>query len=133
MKIIIVRSIIAGICLFFASRLHCQTVDSCINCNFMGLTRDQWKIKDAPFWHKIDSAAIANSGGLYIGDLPSMIGSMVAGSSTCEWIFIEHPSIDTSIIEKHYYVRNGNHKEAIDGCGIEHKPITIQLSKFKKQ
>lgn len=101
-----------------------QTIDSCINCNFMGLTTEQWEIKDAPFWRKIDSAAISRNGGLYLGDLPSQIGSTIMCHNVPQWMyceyFIYHPSIDSTIVEKHYFIKRVINKDTLHINGWKH-------------
>lgn len=79
--------------------------DSCVNCNFMGLNNKEWKEKDAPYWHRIDSAAIARNGGCFFGDLPSsMNGFTVCNNLWCK-TFIYHPSIDSQIVIAEYFIQ----------------------------
>lgn len=72
---------------------------------FGGLTGEQWKIKDKPYWDSIDRRAIKNNGGFYIGDLPSQTGNPCLLSRDSMIAFIYHPSIDSTIIERHYYLK----------------------------
>lgn len=86
--------------------------DSCINCNFMGLTNEQWKIKDKPYWDSIDRIAIKGAGGIYIGDLPSSLCCFVFGFVNNYEVHIYHPSIDSTIVEYHYKRGKKNYQKS---------------------
>lgn len=91
-------------------RYYSSRIDSCVNCLFMGLTNEQWFIKDKPAWHLIDSEAVSRGSyhGLYIGDLPSQMGSFTIGGQGYSKSYVYHPSIDTTIIEEHFWVLKNN-------------------------
>jgi len=79
--------------------------DSCINCLFMGLTNKEWQMKDKSFFDSLDRKAIKDNGGWYMGDLPSSMCCMTMGTENYYEVHIYHPSIDSTIIEKHYLIR----------------------------
>lgn len=84
-----------------------EWVDSVTSPLFMGLTNEQWKAKDAPYWWKIDSTAIARAGGIYSGDLPSSMccpgwGNFM-GDTSFSIASIYHPSVDSTEERKHIY------------------------------
>ena len=79
--------------------------DSCVGCIFLGLNREEWKIKDLPYWTAIDARVQAKYHGVYLGDLPSTTaGFFWAGTDYYE-VHIYHPSVDSMQIERHYLIR----------------------------
>jgi hypothetical protein len=82
-----------------------KNVDSCVGCIFLGLNREEWKIKDKPYWDSIDIKAIKDNGGWYMGDLPSSMSGRTTGRENYYEVSIYHPSVDSTQIEKHYLIR----------------------------
>lgn len=82
-----------------------KNIDSCVGCIFLGLNTEEWEIKDKPYWDSIDSKAIKDNGGWYMGDLPSSMSGWATGRENYYEVSIYHPSVDSTQIEKHYLIR----------------------------
>jgi hypothetical protein len=77
-------------------------IDSCVNCVYLGLTEQEWEIKDKPYWKVVDSLAYANNRCMFFA-FPSqetLFCSMYSDSMT---VYVYHPSIKKEILITHHY------------------------------